>query len=120
MRIPFAFGKTGLTVDLPDGFEYKLLEARSASPLPDVRGAIESALTAPTAGPALAELARGKSSAAISVCDITRPAPNRIVLPPVLSALERAGIGRQNVAVMIATGLHRPATESEIAEILGP
>jgi len=55
-------------------------------------------------------LARGKSSAAISVCDITRPAPNRQVLPPLLARLESAGIRRESITILIATGLHRPAT----------
>ena len=67
----------------------------------------------------LAELARGKRSAAISVCDITRPAPNRLTLPPVLRRLEQAGIPRDGITILIATGLHRAATDSEIREICG-
>ncbi len=34
--------------------------------------------------------------------------------------LAEAGIPRERVTVLIATGLHRPATEAEIAEIIGP
>lgn len=120
MQIQFAYGKSGLTLNLPDGFDYQVLEARSASAVPDAKRAIEDALDRPTAGPSLVELARGKKTAAISVCDITRPAPNRIVLPPLLARLAQAGIPRENVIVMIATGLHRAATDAEIAEILGP
>ncbi|MCC6859074.1 MAG: nickel-dependent lactate racemase [Bryobacterales bacterium] len=119
MRIDLAFGKTGLTLDLPPGFQYRVLEARSARPLDDAAGAIEAALDSPTGTPPLVELARGKRGAAISVCDITRPAPNRQVLPPVLRRLEAAGIPRENVTILIATGLHRPATEAEIREIVG-
>jgi nickel-dependent lactate racemase len=69
----------------------------------------------------LSELAKGKRTAAISVCvDITRPAPNRRVLPLVLDRLAAAGIGRENVVILIATGLHREATEAEMREIVGP
>lgn len=114
-----AFGKTGLTVDLPEGFRYKVLEARSAQPLADPQGAIEQGLDHPIGAPAVSELARGKSSAAISVCDITRPAPNRQVLPHLLKRLESAGIPRAGITILIATGLHRPATEGEIREICG-
>jgi lactate racemase len=120
MQVQFAYGKTGLKLNLPDGLDYTVLEARSASALPDQARAIEEALDRPTAGPPLMELAKGKRTAAISVCDITRPAPNRVVLPPVLKRLEQAGIPRENVIVMIATGLHRAATDAEIREILGP
>jgi lactate racemase len=119
MRMELAFGKTGVEVELPEGFRYRVLEARSAVPLEDQAGAIRAALDAPTGTPPLEELARGKSSAAISVCDITRPAPNRQVLPPVLERLAKAGIPRERITILIATGLHRPATDAEIREIVG-
>ncbi len=120
MRIEVAFGKTGLELDLPPGFDYRVLEARSARPLADAAAAVEEALDAPAAGPPLAALARGKSSAAIAVCDITRPAPNRVVLPPLLRRLEDAGIARERITILVATGLHRAATPAEIREITGP
>ncbi|HEV2418336.1 MAG TPA: nickel-dependent lactate racemase [Terriglobia bacterium] len=119
MKIEFAFGKSGLYLDLPDGFRYRVLEAKSALPLSDPQAAIERALDSPVAGPPLARLAAGKESAAISVCDITRPVPNRDILPLVFARLEAAGIARDNIAVLIATGLHRPASDSEIREICG-
>ena len=92
---------------------------KSAHSLEDQTGAIENALDAPVDSAPLRELARGKHSAAISVCDITRPAPNRVVLPPVLRRLEEAGIERARITILIATGLHRPATGAEIGEIVG-
>jgi nickel-dependent lactate racemase len=119
MRVDFAFGKSGLMVDLPTSFRHQILEARSARPLPDSIGAVGAALDATIGVAPIEELARGRRSAAISVCDITRPAPNKLVLPPVLSRLERAGIPRENITILIATGLHRPSTGAEIREICG-
>jgi nickel-dependent lactate racemase len=119
MQVNFAFGRTGLTLELPEGFDYRVLESRSAVPLNDAATAIEQALDAPIGCPPLTEMARGKRTAAISVCDITRPAPNREVLPPVLARLEAAGIPREGITILIATGLHRPATEAEFREICG-
>jgi nickel-dependent lactate racemase len=119
MQIDFAFGKQGLRLNLPSGFNYRILEPRSAQPLGDAAAAIERALDSPTGCPPLEELARGKKSAAISVCDITRPVPNRVTLPPILRRLERAGIPRDAVTILIATGLHRPASDAEIREIVG-
>ena len=120
MQVKFAFGKSGLDVQLPEGFRYQLLEARSAQPLPYPDAALASALETPIGASSLRKLAQGKKTAAISVCDITRPAPNRVVLPHVLRNLAEAGIAREDVTVLIATGLHRPATEEEIREIVGP
>ena len=119
MRAHLAFGKTGIEADLPDQFEYRVLEARSAEPLAGWQGALESALDSPIGSASLVDLARGRRTAAISVCDITRPAPNRKTLPPILRRLEQAGIARENVTILIATGLHRPATDAEIREICG-
>jgi lactate racemase len=119
MQINLAFGKTGITAELPESFRYRVLEARTAKPIEDWQAALESGFDQPIAAPPLAELARGKRSAAISVCDITRPAPNRLTLPPLLRRLEQAGIPREGITILIATGLHRAATAGEIREICG-
>jgi nickel-dependent lactate racemase len=120
MKTQFAFGKEGLTVSLPDGPAYDLVESRSAAALPDANAALEAALDAPIDCKPLRELAAGKRTAAISVCDITRPAPNRVTLPPLLRRLHEAGIPVEGVTILIATGLHRGATPEEIDSILGP
>ena len=119
MQIDLAFGTTGIRANLPAGFRYRILEARSAKPLADWQSALEAALDNPIDAPPLREIARGKRTAAISVCDITRPAPNRKTLPPVLRRLKEAGIAQENITILIATGLHREATDSEIREICG-
>jgi nickel-dependent lactate racemase len=119
MEIDLAFGKSGLRLNLPDVLRYRVLEARSARALADAGGALEGALDAPIGTAPLETLARGKASAAISVCDITRPAPNSKTLPPILRRLEAAGIPRDGITILIATGLHRPATAGEIREICG-
>jgi len=119
MDAKLAFGRTGIEVSLPDGFRYRVLEARSAQPLPNWRDDLEAALDRPIGAMPLREMASGKRSAAISICDITRPAPNRKTLPPLLGRLVQAGIPRENITILIATGLHRPATPEEIREICG-
>jgi hypothetical protein len=58
MRLHLAFGKSGLPVDLPEGFEYQVLEARSATPLPDPAAALEAALDNPVGSVPLIDRAR--------------------------------------------------------------
>src|ERR1700691_2806498 len=113
MQIHFAFGQKGLDLTLPDGRSYEVLERRSASALPDVHAALEKALDHPIGSKPLSALAAGKKTAAISVCDITRPAPHW------LRRLHDAGIPPEGVTILIATGLHREATLSEIRAIVG-
>jgi nickel-dependent lactate racemase len=118
-RVRLAFGREGLCVRLSDDFEHHILECPVVAPLADPAAAIESALDRPFAGPPLSALAREKRSAAIAVCDITRPVPNRVTLPHLLKRLEDAGIPRAGISILIATGLHRAATSAEIREIVG-
>jgi nickel-dependent lactate racemase len=120
MRIQLAYGKTGAAVTLPDDRSVTVLEPRFAPALDDPRAAIAQAVARPIGCPSLETMARGKRSAAISVCDITRPAPNKLVLPLVAAALEAGGIAPENIQILIATGLHREATPAELDEILGP
>jgi len=114
MRVELAFGRNGLTLDMPNGRDFQILEPRWTTPLEDPSADIDQALTG------IAALAAGKRTAAISICDITRPAPNKLTLPPLLRALEAAGIQRECITILIATGLHRPAPKSEIEEIVSP
>jgi lactate racemase len=119
MRAQLAFGRNGLEIDLPDQHDYSILKSPSIPSLADPVAAIETALDHPVAGPSLTTLATGKFSAAISVCDITRPAPNPVVLPPLLKRLQAAGIPKDGICILIATGLHRAATPAEIRHIVG-
>jgi nickel-dependent lactate racemase len=119
MKTNFAYGKSGIEVSIPDSFNCQVLHGCSAGALSDVKAALDQALDAPIGSAPLVELARGKRTAAISVCDITRPAPNSVTLPPVLKRLHEGGIPVEGITILIATGLHRVATPDEVVTILG-
>jgi nickel-dependent lactate racemase len=120
VRITLDYGRTGLEVSLPDERIVGPLEIRPAPPLPDPDAALAEALRHPIGSPPLAELARGRRNACVLVCDITRPVPNRLILPPLLRTLEEQGIARKDILLLIATGLHRPNQGAELEEMLGP
>jgi nickel-dependent lactate racemase len=120
MKTRFAFGKNGIDVEIPLRFACHVAHARSAAAIADVASAISDALDYPIGCEPLVKLAADKRTAAISVCDITRPAPNRITLPPLLDRLHAAGIPVDGITILIATGLHRAATPDELITILGP
>ncbi len=120
MKTRFAFGKSGIDVSVPHPIGCHVAHTRSAPALADVAAALNAALDHPIGSLPLTELAAGKRTAAISVCDITRPAPNRITLPPLLARLHAAGIPVEGITILIATGLHRAATPEELDIILGP
>lgn len=120
MKVKLAFGREGAEIVLPEHVRATVLEAKFAEAAASADDALAEALRHPLGSPALSDSAKGKRTAAISICDITRPAPNRVVLPHVLHILEQAGVPRAGILILIATGLHRAATAQELQEIVGP
>jgi lactate racemase len=119
MQITLDYGRTGLQVTLPDERTFGPLAIRDTTPLSNPQAELEKALTNPIGSKPLAELARGKKNACIVICDITRPVPNKLILPPILRTLEANGIPRDQILILNATGLHRPNEGKELIEMVG-
>lgn len=120
MRFHLDYGRTGLQVELPDEHVVKCLRSQAAQPPADPQAPIAERLAQPTGTQPLGRLAQGRRDACVVICDVTRPVPNQIILPPLLSTLEQSGIPRQKILILVATGLHRPNTGDELAEMVGP
>ncbi|MDX1431330.1 MAG: nickel-dependent lactate racemase [Gammaproteobacteria bacterium] len=119
MEIELRYGRGGLKVRLPEDCEPTVIEKPPMPVVADPAAAIAGALDAPVACAPLPELAAGKRSACILVCDITRPVPNGLFLRPLIERLHAAGIPREAITVLVATGLHRPNLGEELAEVVG-
>ena len=114
--VNFPLGKERIPLELPDAAE--VFELRDASPVLG-REAVDAALAEPIGTPPLVELAAGRQSACIVISDNTRPVPNKLLLPPILETLERVGIPRSAITILVATGMHRAATDGELFSMLG-
>jgi len=119
MRCKLDYGRTGLDIELPDDRVIGPLEIRPAAPLANPAAAIAHVLRSPIGTPPLAEIARGRRNACILICDITRPVPNKLILPQILHTLEEQGINRKDILILVATGLHRPNDGAELEEMVG-
>src|SRR5262245_15817249 len=114
MLVQLDYGRTGLEVQLPDDLAVSVLEPATGAPVAAHVGAVARALADPVGVRPLAELARGRRDAVVVISDKTRPVPYGIVLPPLLNTLEAAGIARERVEILVATGLHRANTADEL------
>jgi nickel-dependent lactate racemase len=117
MKLTLPYGKTGLEVELPDGADVYL-----PTPMPALQEPMEAvcrSLSQPIGSPPLRDLLRADRTVAIVVSDITRPVPNRVILPPVLQTIAEAGVPNRNVAVIVGTGMHRPMARGELVAMLG-
>lgn len=119
MRVKLAYDRTGLDVEINHPHVVGPLEIHPAIPILDPVPVIAEKLAAPTGTPPLAELAKGRNSCCIVICDITRPVPNKTIAEAVLPILEAAGMSRNEIFFLVATGMHRPSTEAERLEMLG-
>src|ERR1700693_2969724 len=117
MRVPLAYGRHGTTVEVPEGAE--VVVPVDAPGFDDEGAAIADALRHPVSGPPLATLLQRARQVAVVFPDLTRPMPNRTVLPPLLAELDRLGVGPDHVELLCATGTHRAATPEEMVELVG-
>ena len=119
MKIDLSYGKSLLEVAVPAGAKPTVIRKPSFPVPPSAEAVIEGALGSPIGCATLDELARGRKSACILICDITRPVPNALFLQPMIRRLLAAGIAATRITVLVATGLHRPNEGAELAELIG-
>ena len=118
MRVELAYGRHGTVVEVPDRAE--VVVPVDEPGLADEAASITAALRHPLGGRSLGALAAGAERVAVVFPDLTRPMPNRTVLPPLLDELERCGVPDERITLLCATGTHRQATAAEMEELVGP
>ena len=119
MQVKMSYGRQGLSLDFPDTCQMDVIHKKSMPVLPDPGLAVRQAFDSPVGSLSLKEEARGRKNACILICDITRPVPNHLLLPAIVSELTAAGLEQKDILVLVATGLHRPNEGSELRELIG-
>ncbi|HUH83463.1 MAG TPA: nickel-dependent lactate racemase [Stellaceae bacterium] len=119
MKVELLYGKGTIAASVPPGCHETLIRKQGRTALRDPHSAVAEALARPIGAPPLADYARGKQSACILICDITRPVPNHLFLRPMIEQLIGAGIAPEAITVLVATGLHRPNEGEELARVVG-
>jgi nickel-dependent lactate racemase len=117
MHITLAYGKDGLPLELDDALDVTVVEPAFVPALPEPRSAVRAALEAPVGSPPLRELVRPGMRVGVVFSDITRPAPNPLLLAAVLEVLD--AVPGVEVTLFNALGTHRPNTEAELRTMLG-
>jgi nickel-dependent lactate racemase len=110
------FGGTAFDLSIPAD----TIAPPAAAVLADEATAIRRALDSPVGCPPLASLVHAGETVVIIVNDITRLARSDMFLPPILDALNRAGITDPDISIVFALGTHRRQTEAEARSVVGP
>ncbi len=119
MNVDLLYGRNCVSLRLPDGVRATVVRKHPMVPIRDPVQAVKGALEKPVESLPLAEMARHGKTACILICDITRPVPNGTLLPSLIGTITAAGIPKENILILVATGLHRPNEGEELREIVG-
>jgi len=117
-RIPYS--KSTIEFSLPASMQVDLAVSRPVEPIPNVSGAIKTALAYPIGSVPLNELASAGQRVCIVFTDITRASPDHLLVPALLTELEKAGVQDKDITLLCGIGMHRPSTLSEKILKLGP
>jgi nickel-dependent lactate racemase len=117
MNVTLPYGEGAIVATVPE--RALVLEPQRTPSLLNPAAVLRAAIASPIHGPPLDAIAQPGQTACIVVSDVTRPVPNDVILPPVLDTLEAAGVLRDDITVLIGTGLHRASRPDELQRILG-
>ncbi|NJD01442.1 MAG: DUF2088 domain-containing protein, partial [Ruminiclostridium sp.] len=116
-QIPF--GNKMLPVEIADeNFLFYAAPVKTRD-IPEPVNAVEGSMDNPIASKRLEELVSPGMNIVIMVDDTTRPTPKKLILACILNRLEKAGIKRGQVKIVIGLGTHRQMTENEIELHIG-
>jgi nickel-dependent lactate racemase len=118
-RIVLAYGRESVECNFnPDRFSVISTRKENESPLSDFE--VGAAFDNPIASPPLDEIVSSDDSVLIVVSDATRATASAQIVNLLVRRLVQAGVSPARMAIIFATGIHRPVTEKETSELLSP
>lgn len=115
------YGRRNLEFEIESSRVLDVLKADEKEAINDPLAAVEKSLKQPTGTAPLAELLAAEeiNDLVIIVNDVTRYTPYNYLLPPLLSTIAEAGIKKEQVTFIVATGVHSPHSDEQNREIFG-
>lgn len=118
-EIELAYGKEFLSFVFDEN-RFQVLSRTSSQLAPLTDEQIGEALSAPIDAPALDDLFSAGDSVLIVVSDATRATASAQIIHLLVRRLIQAGVSPTGIAIIFATGIHRPVTPYEKSELLTP
>ena len=117
-EIELAYGHTSFKFSSNETLSVLASAASSLPPLTDIE--IGLSLDSPIGSAPLDELVSSDDTVLIVVSDATRATGSAQIVNLVVRRLIQSGVSPGNLAIIFATGIHRPVTPEEKAELLTP
>lgn len=119
MQLRLAYGRSFLTIDLPDERVLAVVDIGDDLPVAEEE-IINAALGKPLGAPHLERLVRRGERTTIVIPDASRRCGARVFLPLLIDLLNRKGINDRDITILFATGSHGVQSEAERQEVVGP
>lgn len=121
MKETLAFGREYIEFEVPAENLINKIEGQHFTEDCPRKDLVQNALDNPIKSEKLRTIIKKKKAqnAVVVVNDITRPTPYELILPPLLSEIEEAGIQKNSITLVIATGIHRAHTADDNRKIFG-
>lgn len=120
MKLEIPYGKDFVQLEVPDGHPVEVYRPNEKPIISDPDTLISRALKNPIGRGRLGDIVQPGDTVSIIVSDITRPVPTAVMLNPLLQALLAAGITKKGIRIIFGLGIHRPQSEAEKINIVGP
>ncbi|HSL54179.1 MAG TPA: nickel-dependent lactate racemase [Pyrinomonadaceae bacterium] len=118
-KIELGYGRRSFELSFDEArFSVLTTDRIPTAPLKDFE--IGAAFDDPIASPSIDELVSSDDSVLIVVSDATRATASAQIVNLLARRLVQAGVSPARMAVIFATGIHRPVTEQEKVELLTP
>jgi len=117
IELAYGLGSVAFSFD-QDHFQVLASDDAREQPLTDVE--IGKSLDTPIESPTLEEILSPGESVLIVVSDATRATASAQIVNLLVRRLIQIGIAPHNIAIIFATGIHRPVTSDEKRELLTP
>lgn len=118
MNIDIPYYKDYMKIEVPDSRVKAVIKTQHPGAGVSERQIVEHALNHPIESESLADLSAGRRCVLIITSDHTRPMPSRITMPLILEHVRKKN-PRVKVKILIATGVHRATTKSELKDRFG-
>ena len=119
MKIRLSYGYEGLEVEINKNNLLEVIESKGAVPIKDPKKALIESFANPIGSVSLKEKIKSKQKICIVISDSTRAVPTSFILEALLGELAGYGIKKEQITILIATGLHRPNLDMELENLVG-
>ncbi len=117
-KIKIPYGKETIYWSPPTEFRVQVVNPKAFPGVSNQEQEVISAMESPIGSKRIEDF-KDVTKVAIAISDLTRPVPNKIIIPPIVAKLEEMGIQSKNIFIIVGGGLHKPASMDEIIELIG-